>query len=280
MNATTVESEQVEKNKSKPETEPEPQQSQNSDMPSIKQDKYSEYKRAFKRVLGLAKKELYSYFNSPIAYVVIVIYLLFAGWFFFSRFFIMGQIEIRSYFTTAPLLLMFLAPAITMRLLSEEINTGSYEMLMSLPLNNTQILLGKLLAAFVFLSITIGITLSYPITIATFGPLDWGPVIGGYIGLLILGLAYLSIGLLTSALTRNQIVAFILGFAICFFLFLLDKILMFVPGPLVGVFQYLGVEYHFQTFTRGVIDSKNLIYFISLIVGVFYGTRLVLERRK
>ncbi|MCK5242141.1 ABC transporter permease subunit [bacterium] len=235
---------------------------------------------AWRRIAGQAKKELYSYFYSPIAYVVMVIYLAFAGWFFFSRFFLFGQIDMRMYFGTAPLLLMFLAPAITMRLLSEEVNTGSYEMLMTLPLTTTQMLLGKFLAAFVFLAITIGVTLSYPLTIATLGPLDWGPVIGGYVGLLILGAAYLSIGLFTSAITQNQIVAFILGFAICFLLFLVDKILMLVPGFLVGIFQYLGVEYHTMNFSRGVIDSKDLVYFASILIITFMGTRLVLERRK
>jgi gliding motility-associated transport system permease protein len=235
---------------------------------------------AWQRIFGLAKKELYSYFNSPIAYVVIVIYLAFAGWFFFSRFFLFGQIEMRMYFATAPLLLMFLAPAITMRLLSEEVNTGSYELLMTLPLTTTQMLLGKFLAAFIFLAIAIGVTLSYPLTIATLGPLDWGPVIGGYVGLLILGAAYLSIGLFTSTITRNQIVAFILGFAICLLLFLVDKMLMLVPGFLVGIFQYLGVEYHTMNFSRGVIDSKDLIYFASILIITFMGTRLVLERRK
>lgn len=231
-------------------------------------------------VAGLAKKELYSYFYSPIAYVVMVIYLAFAGWFFFSRFFLFGQLELRSYFGIAPLLLMFLAPAITMRLLSEEMNSGSYEMLMTLPINATQMLLGKFLAAFTFLAIIIGITISYPLTISTLGPLDWGQVVAGYVGLLLLGASYLTIGLLTSALTKNQIVAFILGFAICFLLFLIDKTLMFIPGPLVGLFEYLGVEYHFQNFTRGVVDSKDVIYFLSLLTITFLGTRLILSRRR
>ena len=236
--------------------------------------------KSWQRIAGLAKKELYSYFYSPIAYVVIVIYLLFAGWFFFSRFFLFGTMDLRTYFGTAPLLLMFLAPAITMRLLSEEVNSGSYEMLMTLPLTTMQMLLGKLLAAFAFLAITIGLTLSYPLTLSTLGPLDWGPVVGGYVGLLALGAAYLSLGLFTSALTRNQIVAFILGFAICFSLFLVDKVIMFAPGFLVGILEYLGVEYHFQNFTRGVIDSKDLVYFASVIIVAVLGTRLVLERRK
>jgi ABC-2 type transport system permease protein len=232
------------------------------------------------RIWSLAKKELYSYFYSPIAYVVMVIYLAFAGWFFFSRFFLFGQLELRSYFDLAPLLLMFLSPAITMRLLSEEINTGSYEMLMTLPLTELEMLLGKFLAALIFLGLTLGVTLCYPLTLATLGRLDWGPVIGGYLGLLLLGAVYLSVGLFTSALTRNQIVAFILGLAICCLLYLADKVLMFLPAPLVGVFEYLGVGYHFEGFARGVIDSKDLIYFGSLLVAVFAGTRLVLERRK
>lgn len=238
------------------------------------------FKPAWSRIASLAKRELYAYFFSPIAYVVIVIYLLFAGWFFFSRFFLFGVLEMRTYFATAPLLLMFLAPAITMRLLAEEFNTGSYEMLMTLPLSVTEMLLGKWLAAFGFLAVILGFTLSYPLTLATLGPLDWGPVVGGYLGLLCLGATYLSLGLLTSALTRNQIVAFILGFAACFALYLVDKILLFVPSFLVGLFEYLGADYHFQNFARGVIDSKDLVYFASVSVAAFLGTRLVLERRR
>lgn len=231
-------------------------------------------------VLALARKELYTYFYSPIAYVVMVIYLGFAGWLFFSRFFLFGTLELRAYFNIAPLMLMFLAPAITMRLLAEELHTGSYEMLMTLPITQMQMLAGKFLAAFAFLAVTLGITLVYPLSISMFGPLDWGPVAAGYIGLLILGSAYLAVGLFTSAVTRNQIVAFILGFALLLVLFLADKILFFVPGPLVGFVEYLGVEYHFQNFARGVIDTKDLVYFASLILVAFGATHLVLEGRK
>jgi len=250
-----------------------------SDDKMINQNKFN-WKAFMGPVLGLTKKELYSYFFSPIAYVVMVIYLAISGWFFFSRFFLFGQLELRTFFGIAPLLLMFLAPAITMRLLSEEMNTGSYEMLMTLPVSVTQMLVGKFLAALTFLTLTIGLTISYPLTISTIGPLDWGPIIAGYIGLILLGATYIAVGLLTSALTRNQIVAFILGFAICFLLFLVDKTLMFIPGPLVGLFEYLGVEFHFQNFTRGIIDSKDVIYFLSLLLITFAGTRLILARRR
>ncbi len=235
---------------------------------------------AWNRIQTLARKELYSYFYSPIAYVVMVIYLAFAGWFFFSRFFLFGELELRTFFEIAPMLLMFLAPAVTMRLLSEEINTGSYEMLMTLPISETQVLLGKLLAAVGFLAILLGITLFYPLTLSTLGRLDWGPVLTGYLGLFLLGTMFMAIGIFSSALTRNQIVAFILGFAINFALYLSDKFLSFLPSGVVGIFEYLGVEYHFQGFIRGLVDSKDLIYFASMTVLAFYATRLILERRK
>jgi ABC-2 type transport system permease protein len=232
------------------------------------------------RVLTQAQKELYSYFYSPIAYVVMVIYLLFAGWFFFSRFFLFGELEMRAFFEMSPMLIMFLAPAVTMRLVAEEVNTGSYEMLMTLPLTETQMLLGKLLAAVAFFAVLLGITLVYPLSLSTLGRLDWGPVVTGYAGLCLLGAAYLAIGLFASALTRNQIVAFILGFALGFALYLSDKFLMFLPAGLVPFFEYLGVEYHFQGFIRGIVDSKDVLYFASLAVTAFFATRLVLERRK
>ncbi len=235
---------------------------------------------AWARVWGLTKKELYAYVYSPIAYVVMVVYLGVAGWFFFSRFFLFGQLELRGYFETAPALLMFLAPAVTMRLLAEELHTGSYEMLMTLPLTETQMLLGKFLAAVLFLGATLGLTFCYPLTLATLGRLDWGPVVGGYLGLLVMGSAYLAVGLLASALTRNQIVALIVGVAACVALFFLDKVLMLVPAPLAGWVEYLGVDYHFQSFARGVVDSKDLVYYGSLIGLALAATRLALERRK
>lgn len=232
------------------------------------------------RVAGLAKKELYSYFYSPIAYVVIVIYLALAGWFFFSRFFLYGQLELRPFFELSPALLMIIAPAITMRLLAEEVNSGSYEMLMTLPLTEVEMLLGKFLSALAFLGIALGVTLAYPLTLATLGRLDWGPVVGGYLGLVFLGSAYLSLGLLASALTRNQIVAFLVGLAVNFALFMADKVLMLVPAAWVGFVEYLGVDYHFQNFVRGVIDSKDVVYFLTVAVLAFMAARLVLERRK
>jgi ABC-2 type transport system permease protein len=122
-------------------------------------------------------------------------------------------------------------------------------------------------------------TLAYPITVSTMGQLDWGPVVGGYIGAVLLGAAFCAIGLFASSLTRNQIIAFILGMAICFILTLIDKMLFFLPRPLLGVLAYLGADYHFQNISKGIIDSRDIIYFFSVCFIGLYAAYLALREK-
>ena len=156
-----------------------------------------------------------------------------------------------------------------MRLLSEEINIGSYETLMTMPVTFTDVILGKFLAAVGFIVVALIPTLAYPISVASIGQLDWGPVIGGYIGAVFLGAAFCAIGLFASSLTRNQIIAFIIGLAICFILTLLDSLLFFLPASLLSILSYLGANFHFQNIARGIIDSRDLLYFYKCM---FYRT--------
>ena len=225
------------------------------------------------------KREFRSYFLSPIAYIVISIFLLVTGWFFFSTFFIYNQASLRIFFNLLPIIFSFVVPAITMRLFSEELNIGSYEILRTMPVTLLDIVLGKFTAALVFIGVMLIPTLAYPACISFLGKLDWGPVVGGYIGALFLGAVYSSIGLFASSLTRNQIIAFIIGIAVCFGLTLVDKMLFFLPGALVGFFQHLGADYHFQNISKGVIDSRDLLYFISTGFVGLYATGLVLKGR-
>jgi len=166
--------------------------------------------------LHICKREFASYVVSPIAYIVISAFLVVTGWFFFSTFFIHNQASLRNFFSLLPVIFSFIIPAVTMRLMSEEFNIGSYETLLTLPVTFRDVILGKFLAASLFVAIMLLPTLFYPITISLLGSLDWGPVVGGYIGAMLLGSAYAAIGLFASALTRNQIIAFIIGVVVCF----------------------------------------------------------------
>jgi ABC-2 type transport system permease protein len=213
----------------------------------------------------IAKKELSGYFSTPIGYIVISVFLVIAGFLFFSTFFLYGQAELRAYFELLPLLFAFVIPAITMRLFAEERNTGSFEMLMTLPLSTIQVVAGKILAATLFASIMISPTLVYAVSVAFVGSLDLGPVVGGYLGAVLLAATYASIGVFASSMTKNQIVAFIIGFAICIVLSLITKFLYFISPKLVSLFEYISADYHFQNIARGVVDSRNIIYFASVI---------------
>ncbi len=224
-------------------------------------------------------KEFNDYFISPIAYIVISLFLIVTGWFFFSTFFIFGRADLRDFFSLLPITFSFIIPAITMRLLSEEKNVGSYETLLTLPVSFTDIALGKFFAATLFTASMMIPTLSYPLFISFIGEIDPGPVIGGYIGAVFLAAAYCSLGLFASSLTRNQIIAFIIGCAVCFILTILDKLLFFVPTKIIAVIEFLGANSHFSNISRGVIDSRDILYFVSVVVISIFSTYIVMHEK-
>ena len=225
------------------------------------------------------RKEFKTYFISPIAYIVISIFLLVTGWFFFTTFFLFNQASLRNFFNMLPIIFSFVVPAVTMRLFSEEINIGSYETLLTLPVTFLDVVLGKFLSAIVFLAAMLIPTLAYPITVTLLGQLDWGPVVGGYLGAVLLGAAFSAIGLLASSLTRNQIISFIIGVAICFGLTVIDKMLFFLPQSLLGILAYLGADFHFQNISKGIIDSRDVIYFLSVCFLSLFGAHLALQEK-
>ncbi len=225
-------------------------------------------------------KEFKSYFFSPIAYIVISVFLIIVGWLFFSTFFLDRQANMTRFFSLLPVAFAFVVPAVTMRLFSEEINIGSYEILLTMPVTFRDIIVGKFLAAVGFIGIMLIPTLFYALSITFLGKLDWGPVIGGYLGAILLGATFSSIGLLASSITRNQVVAFIIGMAVCLTLTLLvDFMLFFLPNFLVGIFQYLSANYHFKNIAKGVIDLRDMMYFVSVSFVVLYGTSLIMRRK-
>ena len=232
------------------------------------------------QVLHIFRKEFTDYFISPIAYIVISVFLLITGWFFFATFFIYDQAELRGFFQLLPFIFSFVIPALTMRLFSEELNVGSYETLLTLPVTTVDIILGKFLAATVFIAVMLMPTVSYPLFIAFLGDLDAGPVLGGYIGALCLGGAFCAVGLFASSLTRNQIIAFIIGMIICFTLAILDQMLIFFPGKIVAIISYLSAHNHFENIAKGIIDTRDLLYFLSVVFIALFATGLVMEEKK
>jgi ABC-2 type transport system permease protein len=228
----------------------------------------------------ILKKDFRVYFVSPIAYIVISIFLILSGWFFFSTFFLFNQAEMRNFFSLLPIIFSFVVPAVTMRLFAEELNTGSYELLLTMPVSVKDVVVGKFLSSVAFVAIMLVPTLSYAVFISFNGDLDWGAVLGGYLGAILLGAAFCSIGLFASSVTKNQIIAFIIGMSICFALTLIDKMLFFLPESLIGILQFLGADYHFQNFSRGIVDSRDILYFLSVCFVMIYATYLVIQEKK
>jgi ABC-2 type transport system permease protein len=157
---------------------------------------------------------------------------------------------------------------------------GSYEILLTMPVTFMEIILGKFLASLAFMAISLVPTIINAIFIGFLGKMDLGPTVGGYIGAILMGSAFCSIGLLASSLTRNQIVAFIIGLAVCFLFWLFDKIIFLMPSFLVGLFQYLGADFHFKNISRGIIDTRDVIYFITINFIALYATKIVMEEKR
>lgn len=232
-----------------------------------------------KQIRTIALKEFKDYFISPIAYIVISLFLIVTGWFFFSTFFVFGRADLRDFFSLLPITFSFIVPAITMRLFAEEKNVGSYETLLTMPVSFTDIALGKFFAATLFTASMLLPTLSYPIFISFIGDVDPGPVAGGYIGAILLAGAYCAMGLFASSLTRNQIIAFIIGCALCFTLTILDKLLFFMPTDIVAVINYIGASSHFLNISKGIIDSRDILYFVSVIFVFIFSTYIVMHEK-
>lgn len=217
-------------------------------------------------IFAIFKREMKSYFNSPVAYIIVTIFLLIAGWFFSAGLFLVNEASIRNIMGIVPLIFILFIPAISMRTISEEKKSGTIELILTMPVKESELILGKFFASLALLSIALVFTWAYVLTVAILGDPDGGPIFAGYLGLFLMGAAYLSFGIFASSMTENQIVAFIVGFAIIFVFFILDKVLVFAPLSMAGVLEYLSIDYHFNNILRGVIDTRDVIYYLSLIV--------------
>jgi ABC-2 type transport system permease protein len=233
-----------------------------------------------KNVVAIAKREFTSYFNSPIAYIVAVVFITIAGYFFFKQLFIEGQADMRPFFNLAPILLMFIMPLLTMRLLAEEKREGTLELLLTMPVTDWQVVLGKYLASIGLIAVLLALTLTIPISVASLGALDKGSTFAAYIGLVLMGGAYAAIGLMASAFTRNQIVAALIAFFIGFALYLLGQVVPILPPSLGPIANAVSITTRFQNIARGVLDSRDLLYYASMIFGCLLVAEATLESRR
>ncbi len=227
------------------------------------------------------RKEFNGYIKSPAAYIVLIVFLLFAGVTFSNELFKYNQASLMLLFNIVPTIFMFIIPAIAMGTIAREKSNGTLEILTTLPLNDSDIVIGKFVAALRIIGLGLIFTFVHLITIMVLGKnIDFGPIICGYVGLLLLGAVYCAIGIFASSLTDNQIIAFIISFAIAFFFFLLQYMLSYMPSYLAGFFQYVSVLYHYNKMARGVLDTRDLIFFITLTVLFLRLAVVVMETRK
>ena len=232
-------------------------------------------------IMTIYKKELRSFFTSPMDYIFLVVFALVNGYFFTNTFFLYNQSDMRALFGIVPLVYLFFITAVSMGLISREKSLGTIEIISTLPVRERDIVLGKYLAGFTLILVALLTTAVHYITLYNVGTtVDHGAVFTGYLGLALLGGVYTSVGIFASSLTENQVIAFIVGIAIVLAFFLMDKLLFFVPASMAGIIQYLSTEFHLSNISRGVIDTRNLIYFGSVIGFFLSMTTRVLESRK
>lgn len=219
--------------------------------------------------LIIAKKELRVFFDSLVAYILLIAFLGFSGfftWFYGSDVFLTKQASLQSFFQIAYWTLFFFIPALTMRSLAEENKSGTIELLLTKPVTNWQLLWGKFLACLMLIFIALALTLPYYITIINLGKVDSGVVFCGYLGLLLMSAAYISIGIFASSITNNQVVAFLVALFIgIFFHFIFGLLGSSIPGNTGELINYLSMATHFDGISRGLIDSRDLVYFASII---------------
>ncbi len=237
-------------------------------------------KKTKNAALIIFKRELKAYFTSPTAYIVTGLFLLITGLVFFSSFYLYNRAELRQLFGLLPLILSFFVPALSMRLFAEERRSGSIETLMTLPVDETSVVTGKYLSAVVSTLIMVAPTLFYLLPVCVFGKPDFGPIIGGYLGTIFLCACFAAIGLFASSVTKNQIIAFFLGWVICIVLTMIDSFLIFLPASIVSFVSYISANSHFTSIARGIIDTRDLLYFVSLASFFFVVTVKVEQKAK
>ena len=239
-------------------------------------------------VMTICKRELGNYFGTPLAYVFIVIFLAMTGVFTFylGGFYERGQADLRTFFMYHPWLYLFLIPALSMRLWSEERKTGTIELLMTLPVSTADAVIGKFLAAWLFTAISLGLTFPMWITVNYLGDPDNAVIFASYIGSLLMAGAFLAVGSCISAITKNQVIAFVIAVVVCFLFILsgfplvLNFFISWAPQTIVNAIAALSFLTHFDSIARGVIDIRDVIYFVSIIAFWLYANIVIIELKK
>lgn len=243
---------------------------------------------ALRHIWTIAKREVAGYFDSPVAYVFIVIFLLLTGFFAFmvSGFFERGQANLLPFFTWHPWLYLFLVPAVGMRMWSEERRLGTIELLLTMPITPWQAIVGKFLASWLVLALALALTFPIVITVNFLGHPDNGVILASYAGSLLLSGAYLSVAAMTSAMTRNQVVSFILSVVICLFLILAgwppitNLLTQWASSWFVETIAAFSVMTHFESLQKGVIDSRDVLFFLSVIVFCLFTTSVIIRAHR
>jgi ABC-2 type transport system permease protein len=244
--------------------------------------------RFLKNVMAVIKRELGGYFGSPVAYVFIVIFLLLCGFFTFSvsHFYELGQADLRAFFEWHPWIFLFLIPAVAMRLWADEWRTGTIELMLTLPITLKEVILGKFLAAWLFIAIGLFLTFPLVLTVLYLGDPDVGAISCAYLGSFLMAGAYLSVGSMTSSFTRNQVISFILSLVICLFLVLAgwspvtDVLSGWAPAWIVDVVSGFSFMPHFASIQRGVLDLRDLAYYLSVIFFMLFVNGVILQNRR
>lgn len=251
------------------------------------------------RIWPIVKKELRLYFTSPVAYVVITIFLLLAGYFFYNifAFFTLASMQsamnpamardlnvtdsvLRPLFSNVSVILLLLMPLVTMRLFAEERRSGTIELLLTYPVRDGAVLAAKYLAALALYALMLFLTLLYPGIVAYFVRLEWGPLLTGYAGLLLMGATFIAVGIFASSLTENQIVASITTFGILLILWIIGWSADYVGGTWGKVLQHLSILEHNDSFAKGVLDTKDVLYYLNFIALALFLTLRSLEARR
>lgn len=237
-----------------------------------------------KQIWIIAKRELNSFFDSLLAYIMLIAFLGFTGfftWMFGSDVFFRGVASMDAFFGVAYWTLFFFIPALTMRSIAEEKNTGTIELILTQPVTDWQFVCGKFLSVLMLVCISLALTLPYYISIAAIGPIDHGAVWTGYLGTILMSAAYISIGIFASSLSSNQIVSFLLALFIGIFFHLLFGMIAYsFPGTIGNIIDWLSISSHYQSIVRGVVDTKDLIFFLTVIFLGLFAAEAVLTKRQ
>lgn len=236
-----------------------------------------------KQILHIASRELNTFFDSLTAYVLIVIFLGFSGfftWVYGADIFFVGQANLNTFFTVAYWSLFVFIPALTMRSIAGELKAGTLELLLTKPVSDWQLILGKFVSTFLLILIALAPTVIYYFTLWAIGPVDHSAILLGYVGLLLMSMVYISIGLLTSCIASNPIIASLSALSIgIFFHIIFDVLASNFVGFLGGVFNYLSLSTHFQSISKGVLDTKDLVYFFSIVFFCLFISKMILSNR-